>query len=94
MDRTDDLSAVDALPTEIDHDDPEHPDVAVSYEEWSLGIFRGGRVAWENVDEGDEVRHLAGLSHDAVVRLARAVATGDFAAVEACPWLPGYPPPP
>ncbi len=81
---------LDAL-SELDADDPEHPDVALEHESgWALSAFPSGLVVFENVEADDEPRHLTGLSRADVADLWRLLAMGNFADLELPPWLPGY----
>ncbi len=44
-----------SLLDELERASTEHGDVAVTHESgWTLTVFGGGRVAWENVEEDDE----------------------------------------
>lgn len=86
------LDRLRALIGELDADDPEHPDVAVSHESgWTLSAYSDGLVVWENVEEGDDPRHLRGVARERLLDLFTAVAQGDLDAVEKEAWLPGYP---
>lgn len=72
-------------------EDDEHPDVALTHEsEWCLSAFPGGLLVWENVEEGDEPRHMRDIPRHEVRRLWHALAAGDIETVDAEPWLPGY----
>ncbi|MGH9151742.1 MAG: hypothetical protein ACRD03_04995 [Acidimicrobiales bacterium] len=76
---------------ELASPDVEHPDVAVTHDSgWTLSAFAGGRVVWENVEEGGEPRHRVRVEGPEVVRLFEALAVGDVAAVDAEAWQPGY----
>jgi hypothetical protein len=71
--------------------DEEHPDVALTHEsEWTLSVFEGGLVVWENVAEDDEPRHRRGLTRAEILRLWQALAAGNIDQVEAEDWQPGY----
>lgn len=71
--------------------DDEHPDVALSHESgWTLSAFPSGLVFFENVEEDEAPRHLAGVSREGVRELWAALMAEDFAALERQPWQPGY----
>jgi hypothetical protein len=81
-----------ALLNELDHDDPEHPDIAVSHEGgWTLSAFPGGLVAWEDVEQDDEPRHMRDVSRERLIKLLTALAEGDLDTVEQEAWVAGYP---
>jgi hypothetical protein len=86
------LDAIPALLAELDADDPEHPDVALSDESgWTLSVFPSGRVIWENVEEDDEARHLPAVGRTEAVRLLSALAAGQVDEVDSTPgWQTGY----
>ncbi len=70
----------------------EQPDVAVRHEsEWSLSALANGAITCENVAGNDPPRHLTNLTSADIVALFETLARGDIAAVEALPWIPGYP---
>lgn len=80
-----------ALVRELDNADIEHPDVSVSDEsEWTLSAFASGLLVWENVEENDEPRHMAGVSRADVLRHFETLVRGDLDAIHSLPWLPGY----
>lgn len=79
---------------ELDADDDEHPDVALTHEsEWCLSAFPSGLLIWENLEE-DEPRHMNGISRERVLALWIKLAQGHFVDIEAEPWLPGQCDPP
>lgn len=89
--RDPDVATLPDLIAELDHDDAEHPDVAIRTPEgWTLSAMQGGDVYWENIedDAGDAtVRHMHAVPRDRVLELFRAVARGELDEVEAQPWL-------
>ena len=91
MDQPEDVSGFRSLLGELADATVEHGDVAVSHESgWTLTVLAGGRVVWENVEEGGEPEHLDGLSRDETVELMELAAAGDVDAVGSRSWLPGY----
>ena len=91
QERDPDVATLADLIAELDADDPEHPDVAISTPEgWTLSAMQGGDVYWENVeDDADDavVRFMRELPRVRTLELFRAVARGDIGEVEAQPWL-------
>ena len=86
------LDRMGALVEELDDDDREHPDVAVSHESgWTLNAYPDGLVLWENVEEDDDPRHARNVSRKRLVELFTAVAKGDFDALEKERWTQGSP---
>lgn len=91
MEQPDDISGFAVLLDELNDATAEHGDIAVGHEiGWTLTVLASGRVVWENVEEGDEPRHLDGLSRDDTLELMALAASGDTDAVESHPWVPGY----
>jgi hypothetical protein len=87
--------APEAIPALLDelvgHQDPEHPDVALSHESgWTLSVFPSMRVIWENVEEDGEPGHLEALDRSTVEGLLAALAAGRIAEVGSAGWRPGY----
>jgi hypothetical protein len=75
---------------EVDPADIEHASVSVTHEsEWCLSAYRGGYIAFENLEQG-EPRHMDGVPPQKIVSLWCLLADGDFAALESEPWQPGY----
>lgn len=76
---------------EFDAEDDEHPSVSLTHEsEWSLGAYSGGLLVWENVEVGDNPRHMNGVTRERVLELWAKLAEGRIDELEAEPWLPGY----
>jgi hypothetical protein len=91
MDQPEDIFRMPALLDELNDATAEHGDVAVGHESgWTLTVLAGGRVVWENVEEGSAPQHLDGLSREATLELMGMVALGEMDAVAARPWVPGY----
>lgn len=85
------LDRLPLLLDELDQDDPEHPDVAVSHESgWTLSAFPNGLVVWENVED-DDPRHLQAVPRDRLLMLFRAIAEGNVEVIEKEAWVHGYP---
>ena len=86
------LEAIITLLEELDAEDDEHPDVAVSHESgWTLSIFPSGRMIWENVEGDEEPRHRTGVGRDEARRLLSALAAGRMDEVDAAAgWQSGY----
>ena len=75
---------------ELDVEDIEHPDVALTHESgWCLGAYPSGLLVWEHLEEG-EPRHMRDISRERVLELWQRLAVGDFAAIELESWKPGY----
>ena len=78
-----------AILAELDTNDDEHPDVALTHEsEWCLSAFPSGLLIWENLEQG-EPRHMNGISRERVLALWIKLAHGQLDAIEAESWLPG-----
>ena len=94
MVRDADETVMEAVLSELDGpEDDEHLDVSLSHESgWTLSAYRNGVVVWENVEEGDQPRHLMGVPRSELMRLWMALASGRFDLVDAEPWLLGYGP--
>jgi len=71
--------------------DQEHTNASVTHEsEWSLAVFRNGKVVLENLEEGEPL-HMESLSRERVLELMVAVAEGRIDEVRALPgWKAGY----
>lgn len=91
MEQPGDTAGFAALLDELDGATAEHGDVAVGHESgWTLTVLPGRRLMWEDVGDGDEPRHLDGVSRDEILELMTFVASGDRDAVESRPWVPRY----
>jgi hypothetical protein len=91
MEHATDLMVLDQLLQELDVDDAEHADVAVTSDGlWTLSLFSGGAVVWENVEQG-EPRHLVSVARTEARDLAAAAAAGDIDRLERQRWVDGYP---
>jgi hypothetical protein len=76
--------------SELDVNDPEHPDVSLTHEsEWCLGVYEGGLLVWENLESGAP-RHMKAVPREKVLRLWMALSRGELSLIEGEPWLPGY----
>lgn len=93
MEQSDDPEAIAALVKTLDAADQEHGDVSVSQPSgWTISAYANGNVVLGNVeDRSDKPRHMKGLSRSDAVRLMKSLAADDFKALEAEPWIPGYP---
>ena len=75
---------------ELDVEDIEHPDVALIHESgWCLGAYQSGLLIWEHL-EGNEPRHMRGISRERTLELWQILARGDLATIDSEPWKPGY----
>jgi hypothetical protein len=85
------LEGLSALYDELLTADQEHGDVSVVIDDtgWSISAHRDGRLVFENVDTGGE-RHMIPVPKEQVLALWLKLIAGDFAALEAEPWKPGY----
>jgi hypothetical protein len=90
MERDPSAERIDALITELEHVDEEHPDIALSHESgWTLSAFQDGRVFWENVENDDTPpRWMRGVRREHLRMLFGRLADGDLAAVDSEPWEP------
>lgn len=82
----DDTQSLSALLDELADADREHNSVAITDESgWTLGIYPGGLVTWENVED-DVIGpvHLGGLNRQQILELMVPVA------VSGRDWKPGY----
>jgi hypothetical protein len=83
------IKAIEALITELDSTDPEHPDVSIADESgWALSAFPDNRVIWGNVEEGDQDLELRNVARRDVLRLFRLVAEGDLDQIRQLDWEP------
>ncbi len=58
--------------------DDEHTSVSVTHEsEWRLGVYRGGYVVLENLEEG-EPRHMTDVPPEKILLLWQFRAAGDL----------------
>jgi len=93
MDRNPPLSSFEALLAELDPNDQEHCDVAVTHESgWCISTGISGNISWENVEEGPPPRHMIGVPPEKIIELWTKLAKGDLAAIESEPWREGYAP--
>ncbi len=75
---------------ELDIEDIEHPDVTLIHESgWCLGAYPSGLLIWEHL-EGNEPRHMRGVSRERMLELWQMLARGEFAAIDTEPWKFGY----
>lgn len=90
-----DTSAFPALIAELNErvDDEEHGSVGVQHESgWDLSLSLGRSLIWENVEDLDvQPRHMHGVPDETTLRLWQLLATGQFDAINAEPWIDGYP---
>lgn len=75
-----------------DPDDEEHLSVGVIHEsEWGLSFYRGGYVAFENVEDEDAApRHMQGISREKAIEMMVLLSKGELDALERELWQPGY----
>lgn len=73
------------------NDDPEHPDVSLNHESgWSLSVFSGGLIIFENVETGEGPWHMRASQTDTILKLWRALAASDLQHLLSQPWAAGY----
>jgi len=90
MERGPSLEVLSHLIAELDIADADHAEVSVKDEQdWCLSAFPSGLVVFENLAHGDP-RHMSNIAKGDILRLWRALATGNLAELERQPWLPGY----
>jgi hypothetical protein len=71
-------------------EDTEHGSVSVAHEsEWSISVYRGGYLTFENLEDGGE-SHMRGVKESEILRLLAFLAAGDIDSVRKAPWKPGY----
>lgn len=86
-------AALVELLAEVAQIDDEHPDVAVTHESgWTLLAFERGSVVWENVESDEQPRHMTGAPRAKILQLWAQLREGNLEAIEAEPWIRGYPP--
>ena len=79
---------------ELDTSDPEHPDTWLSHESgWTLSIFEGGLVVWENPELEEGPRYQQHVSRDEALRMWLFLSRGAFDQIESLLWTEGYGPP-
>ena len=84
------LGRMRAVLDELGAPDREHGSASLKHEsEWCLSAYEGGKLVWQNVEEGN-ARHMNAVPLEKVVRLWLSLAEGDIIAVDAEPWLDGY----
>lgn len=73
---------------ELEHADDEHTDVSLGHESgWTLSVFQGKKLLWENVESPDiSPREVTLDSWDAVVDLLLALSRGNIETVNATSW--------
>jgi hypothetical protein len=90
-----DVSAFPSLIAELNDrlDDKEHGLVSVEHESgWNLSLSLGRSLIWENVEDPDvQPRHMHSVPAELTLRLWWLLATGQFEAISAEPWINGYP---
>jgi hypothetical protein len=80
--------------SELDTPDAEHPDTWLSHESgWTLSVFEGGLVIWENPEEGRGPRYQQHVTREDALRMWVLLSRGAFAEIESEPWKDGYGPP-
>ncbi len=80
--------------SELDTPDPEHPDTWLSHETgWTLSVFEGDTVIWENPEEEQGPRYLQKVSREDALRMWLLLSRGAFNELESEPWRDGYGPP-
>ena len=80
------IELLSALISELEWDNAEHPDIAISHESgWSLSAYPSGLVLWGNVDSDDPELRMQVPRHRQL-ELMRAVATGDLTTVDGQAW--------
>jgi hypothetical protein len=85
-------AALSALFDELATADVEHGDVSVTHMEtlWYISAHRDGRVIIDRLGAPLNPRHMIPVSKARTLELWRRLIDGDFAALEAEPWRPGY----
>ena len=77
--------------SELDHADPEHPDVCLTHESgWSLKAFETGLLVWENVESGHPPRHMRKVLRQHVLQLWAKLSEGGIDEIDREDWQPGY----
>jgi hypothetical protein len=88
------VSSIDALPplvAELDNANAEHPDISLMIDDgWVMSAYPNGSVVLEHLQSGDR-RHLVSVERPRVTELMARLAQGGPGALDAEPWLPGYP---
>ena len=75
---------------ELDHRDPEHPDVWLTHDSgWTLTVHEQGVLIWENLEQGTPRRHQHGRTRDDILKLWQRLAAGFVDEIEREPWLEG-----
>ncbi len=73
-----------ALIAELEIEDEEHPDIAVTDERgWCLSAFPGGLVIWENVEDEARAEQRHTLTREGLRQAVGTLSKGNPAAVEA-----------
>src|SRR5437868_12041342 len=83
MDRNPPLSSFPQLLAELDPEDTEHCDVALTHESgWCISVGVGRTISWENVEAGPPPRHMANVPERKILELWTTLANGDLASIE------------
>ena len=92
MEENPSIQRLTELVDELEKEDPEPPDVAISHENgWTLSAFPSGLVVWENLEEGDEPQDMEHVSREEILQLFQALAEGHLDFINERAWTPGYP---
>ncbi len=85
------FDALSTLYDELTYEDAEHPDVALTFDEWCLSAFGSGLLIWGNLETiENEDRHMKNVPKEKTIELWIKLAQGKVSEVDAEPWLPGY----
>lgn len=81
---------MDRLLDSLVMDDDQNPDVSLTHESgWTLSVFDGGLVVWQNRDTGDDPVHMTNLSRQQVLSLWHNLARGETESLQAHAWQEG-----
>lgn len=79
---------------ELDAPDMEHPDCWLTHESgWTLSVFEGGLLVWENPESDAAARHQVHCTKEKALTLWMKLARGEIAAIDEEPWQQGHSPP-
>lgn len=79
---------------ELDVQDPEHPDAALTHESgWTLIIYSGGSCVWDNLASDSSPQYLEGISRANALQLWIKLSLGHIQELQSMPWKDGNGPP-
>ncbi|MDR2173308.1 MAG: hypothetical protein LBE32_03780 [Burkholderiales bacterium] len=80
-----------ALLDSLSAEDIEHQDVSLNDEQgWSLSVFPGGLIVFENVETGEGPWHMQSVTREKILEHWKDLAAGNHQKLLSLPWVAGY----